>query len=116
MNKRNLCPEPLCETSEKGEKLFIKAEIEQIGNEIGKRIVEAFHFLPDSEIALLLKTNSTVIRSIIEDGTLPPTEILLGIHKITGVSIDWLLTGKAAKNENMVKSRQASKVLELMIA
>lgn len=116
MNKGNIYSEPLCETSEKGEKLFVKAEIEQIGNETGRRIVETFHYLPDSEIALLLKTNSSVIRSFTEDGKLPPTEILLGIHKITGASIDWLLTGKTHQAVRVVEIRRVPEKLRLMAA
>ncbi|MBS1793504.1 MAG: helix-turn-helix domain-containing protein [Acidobacteria bacterium] len=98
--------EPLCETSEKGEKLFVKTEIEQIGLEIGRRIVEAFGYLPDSEIAVLLKTNTETVRKFTEDGRLPPTEILLGIHKLTGASLDWLLTGQNAPAKKIVPLRR----------
>ena len=117
MNKGNINFEPLCETSEKGEKLFIKSEIDEIGVEIGKRIVEAFNYQPDTEIAFLLKTNSDTIKSFTEDGKLPPTEILLGIHKLTGVSIDWLLTGKASPSAKVVKlHRHAPKKLRYLAA
>jgi hypothetical protein len=106
MNKGNINFEPLCETFENGEKLFTEFEEKEIGLLIGKRILEAFNNQPISEIAFLLKTNSALIKSFTEHGKLPPTEILLGIHKLTGVSIDWLLTGKTIKIAKAIRFRR----------
>ena len=97
MKRTGFTFEPLCETDEKCEKLFSKSEMECLASNISRRILEAFHFLPEREIAFLLRTNSVHIKAFIEDGELPSTEMLLSIHKVTGVSIDWILTGQGAK-------------------
>ena len=98
MNNQLDITEPLCMTSEKGEKIFSAGEMTQIKNNIGSRIVEAFNYQPDLEIAFLLKSNCRTVKSITEGEELPGTEMLLTIHKTTGVSIHWLLTGEGAKH------------------
>jgi hypothetical protein len=97
MSKREETTGPLCMTSERGEKIISVSEMSQIKNSVGRRIVEAFNYHPDSEIAFLLKTNSKTVKSFTEGEELPATQILLSIHKITGVSIHWLLTGEGTK-------------------
>src|SRR5215216_2456728 len=101
--------EPLCETDEKNEKHFTEAEIGQLASETRHRILEVFHYLRDREIAFLLKTNSAKVKSFTQDGELPSTELLLNIHRITGVSIDWLLTGEGAKYRNPLKLAASSR-------
>lgn len=61
---------------------------------VGGRIVEAFDFSAETEIAGLLKISCKTVRRLTENEELPTTEMLLCIHKLTGVSIDWILTGE----------------------
>jgi hypothetical protein len=90
-------------TSERGETLFSDNELRLIADDISKRIIEAFEYLPLSEITFLLRTNSATVRSFIEGGKMPSVEVLLGINRITGVSIDWILTGKGEKHPSLVE-------------
>jgi hypothetical protein len=97
MDRSSIELEPLCTTSEKQKTLLSKKEIQQITIGIKKRIAETFDYLSNKEIACLLKTNTATVKSFTEDGELPTIEILLCIHKVTGVSIEWILTGKGEK-------------------
>lgn len=85
--------EPMCETSEKGERLIQRDEVLGHGLEIGRRLLEVFGYQRISNIVFRLRSNRTEIDAVINGEALPTTELLLGINKITGVSIDWLLTG-----------------------
>lgn len=87
-------------TSEKGEEFFSEKEISRITANIGRRIIEAFNYQPDAEIAFILKTSCTTVKSYTENEELPTVEMLLSIHKMTGVSIHWLLTGEGTKYAN----------------
>jgi hypothetical protein len=103
MNKRKNSPEPLCMTSERAEKFITPIEMEHTKAEIGRRVVEAFNYHPDSEIAFILKTSCKAVNSLTEGEELPPTEILLEIQKATGVSLHWLLTGQGTKYPSSTK-------------
>ncbi|CAN5116899.1 hypothetical protein BH20ACI2_BH20ACI2_19370 [soil metagenome] len=95
--------EPMCETSEKCERLMQREEMLPIGLEIGRRITEVFGYQRVSNIVFRLKSTSREINAIINGENLPSTELLLGIHRVTGASIDWLLTGQG---EKFVRLRQ----------
>lgn len=95
--------EPLCETDERGERIFTKHELDQVSLEINQRILEVFYFAADKEIAFLLQTHISKIKSFTERGEFPSTEILLLINKVTGASIDWILTGKGTKYSDPLK-------------
>lgn len=97
MNKRKNSPEPLCMTSERAEKYISPIEMDHIKADIGRRIVEAFNYHPDSEIAFILKASCKAVSLFTEGEELPPTEILLEIQKATGTSLHWLLTGDGTK-------------------
>lgn len=89
--------EPMCETSERGEKLFSGVEMLPIALDVGRRILEVFGYQELCKIVFRLKSNKTEIDDVINGDKLPSAELLLGIHKMTGVSIDWLLTGEGTK-------------------
>src|SRR4051794_3915934 len=99
MFMRNCGPhdEPLCETSEKGEKHFSKAELLPITLGIGRRLLEVFGYQSISNIVFRLKSTRDEIHSILDGSTMPSVELLLAIQKTTGASIDWLLTGIGQK-------------------
>ena len=97
MRDHNREREPMCETSEKGERLFAREEILPISLEIGRRIMEIFGYQRISDIVFRLKSTSAEINAVINGQNLPSTELLLGINKTTNASIDWILTGKGAK-------------------
>lgn len=97
MRDRPGTSEPMCETSERGEKLIPRDEILPIALDIGRRIMEVFGYQQISNIVFRLKSNKAEINSVINGETLPSTELLLGIHNMTGASIDWLLTGNGSK-------------------
>jgi hypothetical protein len=86
--------EPLCETSEKGEKIFTKDELVPVGLEIGRRILEIFGYQKISSIVFRLRSTSEEINAVIDGDEMPTVELLLAVHRTTGASIDWLLTGK----------------------
>ena len=71
--------EPMCETSEKGEKMFLAEELLPIGLEVGRRLLEIFGHQKLSYMVFRLKATAAAIK------------------KTTGVSIDWLLTGEGVK-------------------
>lgn len=89
--------EPMCETSEKGERLIAREDLLPISLDIGRRIMEVFGYQAVSKIVFRLRSNSDEMNAVLNGRRLPSTELLLGIHKLTGVSIDWLLTGNGGK-------------------
>lgn len=96
MNRRG-STEPMCETSEKGEKFFSRDELLLKTLEVGQRILEVFGYQAVSQIVFRLKTNRREIDEVISGEKLPSTELLLAIQKATGTSIDWLLAGRGEK-------------------
>jgi hypothetical protein len=89
--------EPMCETTEPGERLISKEEMLPASLEIGRRIMEVFGYQQISAIVFRLKSTSEEIRSVINGEAMPSGELLLGIQRITGASTDWLLTGNGPK-------------------
>ena len=87
----------MCMTSEKRVGLVAHLEMKQTQNDISARIVEAFDFQPDTEIAFILGASCKTVKLFTEGKKLPSSKMLLRIHKTTGVSIHWLLTGEGAK-------------------
>jgi hypothetical protein len=90
-------PEPLCETSEPGEKLFDAKTSESIRIGIGWRFLEIFDFATMREIGFRMKTNSAHIRAIVEGRESPPAEMLVKIYE-KGISLDWLFTARGPKH------------------
>jgi len=90
--------EPKCETSETGERLITKTEILRVNMAVGRRILEAFDFQPISEIVFQLKTDRGELHSVLKSERLPSVELLLAIQRVTGISVDWLLTGEGNKH------------------
>ena len=93
----------MCQTSEMGEKLIKRTEMLPIALEIGRRIMEVFGYQQISNIVFRLKSNRGEIEAVVNGNELPSTELLLGINRVTGASIDWLLTGRGTKYMNMLK-------------
>ena len=89
--------EPLCETSEKGERIFTQDELVPVGLEIGQRILELFGYQKISSIVFRLKSTSIEIDRVVRGEVMPSVELLLAVNKTTGASIDWLMTGKGDK-------------------
>lgn len=89
--------EPMCETSEEGEKCFSKDELLLKTLEVGQRILEVFGYQDISEIIFRLKSTRKEIDAVMSGERLPSTELLLAIQKATGTSIDWLLAGVGDK-------------------
>ena len=87
----------MCETSEKGERLFSDDEILPVNLEIGRRLMEVFGNQEISNITFRLKSTAREINNILDGRELPSCKLLLGIRKLTGVSVDWLLTGEGPK-------------------
>jgi hypothetical protein len=95
--------EPMCQTSEKGEKLIQRQDMLPIALEVGRRIMEVFGYQQISNIVFRLKSSHDEIDSVINGNSLPTTELLRGIHRVTGASIDWLLTGQGTKYMNVLQ-------------
>lgn len=97
MKNANEKAEPMCETSEPGERLISREELLPTSLEIGRRIMEVFGYQKISAIVFRLKSTSEEIRSVINGERMPSSELLLSIQRITGASTDWLLTGEGPK-------------------
>jgi hypothetical protein len=97
MQKSESKYEPLCETSEKGEKLFSREELVPVGLEIGRRILEIFGYQKLSSTVFRLRSTADEINAVINGERMPTVELLLAVHSTTGASIDWLVTGKGSK-------------------
>jgi len=89
--------EPMCETSELGERLISPDEILPISLDVGRRVLEVFGYQRISNIVFRLKSTSREINAVVNGESLPSPEILIGIRKTTGASIDWILTGEGRK-------------------
>ena len=101
----------MCQTSELGEKLCSPAELVPVGLNIGRRILEVFGYERISNLVFRLRTPRRDIEAVIRGERLPSTELLLGIHKITGASIDWILTGRGSKYLPFWSNRSADAAL-----
>ena len=85
--------EPMCETSEKGERLFTREALQTSSFDIGSRIVSLFGYQKLSHIVFRLRIHSRELADVIRGDKLPSAEMLLCIQQTTGASIDWILTG-----------------------
>lgn len=85
--------EPMCETSEPGERLISREELLPISLAIGQRILEVFGYQKISGIVFRLRSTKREIDGVVNGEKMPTSELLLGIRKVTGASIDWILTG-----------------------
>jgi len=96
---RNCGPkdEPMCETSEQGERLLEDNDLLPISLGIGQRLLDLFGTQDIADLVFRLRSNPEELSGVIHGDALPTVELLLGIQKLTGASIDWLLTGKGAK-------------------
>ncbi|MFT3743929.1 MAG: hypothetical protein QM785_06495 [Pyrinomonadaceae bacterium] len=90
--------EPMCETSEPGERLISREDMLPISLEIGRRILEVFGYQSISNIVFRLRTTKREIDDVINGERLPSAELLLCIRKATGASIDWILTGEGSRS------------------
>ena len=87
----------MCETSEPGERLISREDVLPISLEIGRRILEVFGFQSLTTIVFRLKSTKREIDEVVNGEMLPTAELLLGIKKVTGASIDWILTGEGLR-------------------
>jgi hypothetical protein len=102
MKHRDQKFEPMCETSEKCERLIHQEELLPIRLEIGRRITEVFGYQRVTNIVFRLKSTSREINAVINGEILPSTELLIGINRVTGASTDWLLTGQGEKYVRLI--------------
>ncbi|MEQ1923792.1 MAG: hypothetical protein ABL952_14900 [Pyrinomonadaceae bacterium] len=86
--------EPMCETSEEGERLFTRESIQMTSFDIGERILSLFGYQTLTNVVFRLRVDSHALSAVIDGDELPSAEMLLGIQKLTGASIDWILTGR----------------------
>ena len=87
---------PVCETLERTQQLFTEERVDRVRMGTANRVLEAFDHRPVMEIAAALKIDCETVRSVISGDALPATEMLIAIKEVTGVSIDWLLSGYSA--------------------
>lgn len=90
--------EPMCETSEPGERLISREDILPISLEIGRRILEVFGYQSISNIVFRLRSTRREIDNVVNGEAMPSAELLLGIRKATGASVDWILTGEGSRS------------------
>jgi len=93
--KRRAEDEIMCVTSEASEKPVGSDELPL--SDIGLRLQEAFDYDSVVDIALSMRSNTADVASIVEGRVVPTVEFLLAARKLTGVSVDWILTGDGPK-------------------
>ncbi len=108
--------EPMCETSEPSEKLFSREEMLPISLDIGRRILEIFGYQSISSIVFRLRSTRREIDDVINGDKMPNAELLLGIRKATGASIDWILTGEGSRYVTTTNLHVADKRPEQTLA
>lgn len=89
--------EPLCETSEPGERILSRDEVLSTTLAIGRRILEIFGYQDIANIVFRLRSRRSEIDAVVSGEAMPSVELLLAIRKVTGVSLDWLMTGEGQK-------------------
>jgi hypothetical protein len=104
----------LCDTSERRKIVVAEEETKRMKSEIGSRIVEAFDYRSVAKIASLLRISNKTVKSYIVGDEFPTIEILLDIHRLTGSSLDWLLTGRETKQESRAHSFAVSNEPEIL--
>lgn len=114
MNKRSDKEERLCVASERQKVVFTEEETKRMKAAIGSRLVEAFDYRSIAKIASLLRVSNKTVKSFIVGEEFPTIEVLLLTHYLTGVSLDWLLTGEEAKREIYEASRAVSNEPEIL--
>jgi transcriptional regulator with XRE-family HTH domain len=92
----NRLPKPASLPSPAHEERFSDDEMSEIKREFSKRLLEAFNDIP-ATIARRLKTNNATVMPYVKGERLPIAEMLIQIHRETGVSLNWLLLGKGRK-------------------
>jgi transcriptional regulator with XRE-family HTH domain len=80
-----------------GYERFSDAEMAEIKKCFAKRLREAFGNASNAEIARRCKTADTTIKPYADGERLPIAEMLIQMHRASGVSLDWLLLGKGGK-------------------
>jgi transcriptional regulator with XRE-family HTH domain len=76
---------------------FSEQEMAEIKKGFAKRLREGFGNASNAEIARRCKTNDTTIKPYADGDRLPIAEMLIQMHRASGVSLDWLLLGKGGK-------------------
>jgi transcriptional regulator with XRE-family HTH domain len=69
----------------------------EIRKEFARRLLFVFDNANNSEIGRRLETNHATVHPYTNGSRLPTSELLLRIHRATGVNIHWLLTGKGPR-------------------
>jgi chromosome partitioning protein len=59
----------------------------------GIRLKKAFHGAQNKEIAVRLGVSNAAVTTYVQ-GRIPPPDVLLRIHRLTGCSLHWLMTGE----------------------
>lgn len=76
---------------------FSDEEMEQIKRDFANRLYEAFNAEKPTQIAQALQVPDATISYYVKALRLPVAEMLIQIHKKTGISLNWLLLGKGRK-------------------
>lgn len=81
---------------------FSDDEMSDIRAGFAKRLREAFDGMSQADIARRCKTTDATIKIYMDGDRLPIAEMLLQIHRVTGINIQWLLTGKGPRRVERV--------------
>jgi hypothetical protein len=76
---------------------FTAEEMAEIKRGFAKRLKEAFNHASNADIARLCKSPNNTIKPYTDAERLPVAEMLIQMHRASGVSLDWLLLGKGGK-------------------
>lgn len=78
-----------------------------------KRFKETFRGLNNAEIARRLKTTDMTVKNYVDGNRLPNFELLVRIHRASGVNIHWLLTGKGAQFDSSALDLPPEQTIEI---
>lgn len=88
---------PVDKSNPQAQERFTAEEFSEIKQVVADRIRQAFGGASNAEIARRCLTTNATIKTYTDGDRLPIAELLLQMHRATGVSLDWLLLGKGQK-------------------
>lgn len=95
---------------------FSDAEMGEIKRGFVRRLKIAFDDLNNADIARRCKTHDSTIKLYTDGERLPIAEMLLQMHRVTGINLHWLLTGKGSRRvgyDNLFSEEEEARISEL---
>ncbi len=98
---------------------FSADEQQLMRDEFALRLKIAFDHASNAEIARRLKTTDATVKMYTDAMRLPVYEILVEISRVTGINLNWLMTGKGPqrvlRSENLFSDEEMNSIRELAL-